>query len=61
MQEKTALLNAMVRGLEAQFKEANDDKESAIREAARCQRKLELANRSVRRRRGGKSGRRAAC
>ncbi len=47
MQDKVALLNAKVQELEQQFKEANDDKEAAIREAERCQRKLELANRLI--------------
>lgn len=47
VQEKVALLNAKVQELETQFKEANDDKEAAIRESERCQRKLELANRLI--------------
>lgn len=42
-----ALLNAKVQELEQQYKEANDDKEAAIRESERCQRKLELANRLI--------------
>ncbi len=42
-----ALLNAKVQELERQYKEANDEKEAAIRESARCQRKLELANRLI--------------
>ena len=47
VQEKVALLNAKVQELERQYKEANDEKEAAIRESERCQRKLELANRLI--------------
>lgn len=45
VQEKVAALNAKVAELERQFKEANDEKEAAIAESERCQRKLSLANR----------------
>ena len=47
VQIKVAELNAKVAELERQFKEAVDEKEAAIKEAARCQRKLELANRLI--------------
>ena len=47
MQIKVAELHATVAELERQFTEAVDEKEAAIKEAARCQRKLELANRLI--------------
>lgn len=42
-----AELNAQVAELESQFNAAVDDKNAAIRESERCQRKLTLANRLI--------------
>ncbi|KAI8464229.1 MAG: flagellar alpha dynein [Monoraphidium minutum] len=47
VQQKVAELNAMVQELESQFNAAVDDKNAAIREAERCQLKLQLANRLI--------------
>lgn len=44
---KVAELNKMVADLEAQFEEANSDKNGAIAEQERCDRKLDLANRLI--------------
>jgi dynein heavy chain, axonemal len=44
---KVAALNAMVADLEAQFDAANKDKNDAIAEQERCDRKLSLANRLI--------------
>ena len=44
---KVAELNAMVADLEAQFDAANKDKNDAIAEQQRCDRKLSLANRLI--------------
>lgn len=47
VQTRVAELNAQVQELESQFKAANDEKEEAICESERCQRKLDLANRLI--------------
>jgi outer membrane murein-binding lipoprotein Lpp len=44
---QVAELNAQVQALEAQFNAAVDDKNAAIAESERCQRKLQLANRLI--------------
>jgi dynein heavy chain, axonemal len=44
---KVAELNKMVADLQAQFDEANDEKNAAIKEQERCDRKLDLANRLI--------------
>jgi dynein heavy chain, axonemal len=44
---KVAELNKMVADLEAQFEAANADKNAAIAEQERCDRKLDLANRLI--------------
>lgn len=45
--QQVAELNAKVQELEAQFNNAVEDKEAAIRESERCQLKLQLANRLI--------------
>lgn len=48
VQEKVAELNRMVQDLERAFNEAVAEKEGAIEESERCQKKLSLANRLIR-------------
>lgn len=47
VQTKVAELNAMVADLESQFAAATKEKEDAIAESERCERKLSLANRLI--------------
>ncbi|KAK9817742.1 hypothetical protein WJX72_001478 [[Myrmecia] bisecta] len=47
VQDKVAALNAQVQQLEEQFERALSEKNSAIAESERCQRKLNLANRLI--------------
>jgi dynein heavy chain len=47
VQEKVNMLNSALVKLNAEFKEANDKKSAAVNEAARCARRLDLAQRLV--------------